>query len=236
MTRKKKPVRGVVIYARFSPRRNADECASCQTQIERCMAWATWKGYPVKATYRDEGLSGKDDKRPGLQQALEHVCRAKLALVVYSLSRLARNTRHAIEISERLDKAGADLVSLHEEINTTTSSGRLFFRIIAAIDEFEREIIAERTSEAMISHQARGRRMSSQCPYGWKPDPENPARMIPDKDERRAITWMRRLAKKGLSYRAIGRTLVQGGMLPRTGGTWSHSVIREILTNRQDYP
>ena len=67
------------------------------------------------ALHADEGLSGKSAaNRPALRAALDQACTGKAALVVYSLSRLARSTRDALSISERLAKAGADLVSLSE--------------------------------------------------------------------------------------------------------------------------
>jgi DNA invertase Pin-like site-specific DNA recombinase len=76
-------------------------------------------------TYADEGLSGKRaDNRPGLQGAIAHACETHGVLVVYSLSRLARSTRDAIDIAERLAKCKADLVSITEKIDTTTSMGR----------------------------------------------------------------------------------------------------------------
>ena len=72
----------------------------------------------------DAGISGKRaDNRPGLIAALDSACQARGVLVVYSLSRLARSVRDTLDIAERLERAGADLVSLSEQIDTT-SAGR----------------------------------------------------------------------------------------------------------------
>lgn len=65
------------------------------------------------------------------------------------MSRLARSTRDAITTSERLDKAGAALVSLSEKIDTTTAAGKMVFRMLAVLAEFERDQISERTTTAM---------------------------------------------------------------------------------------
>src|SRR6185295_927090 len=109
----------------------------------------------------------KADNRPALQAALEAACRGKAALVVYSLSRLARSTRDAIGMSERLHKAGADLVSLSERIDTTTAAGKMVFRMLAVLAEFERDQIAERTKGALSHMRNQGKRISGKIPYGY---------------------------------------------------------------------
>jgi site-specific DNA recombinase len=75
-----------------------------------------------------------------LQAALSEACKHKAALIVYSLSCLPRSTRDAIIISKRLSKSGADLVSLSERIDTTTVAGKIVFRRLGVLAEFEREL------------------------------------------------------------------------------------------------
>jgi DNA invertase Pin-like site-specific DNA recombinase len=100
-------------------------------------------GYELAQTFADEGLSGHSmEKRAGLQAAVDAVCRCGGVLVVYSLSRLARNTRETLELGERLSKAGADLVSLSEKIDTTSAAGKMVFRMLAVLAEFERDQVA----------------------------------------------------------------------------------------------
>lgn len=79
-------------------------------------------------TCEDAGISGKGIlHRPGLQQAQQVACEKKAVLVIYSLSRLSRSTKNILQIAERLDKDGADLVSLSERIDTTSASGKRSF-------------------------------------------------------------------------------------------------------------
>ena len=91
---------------------------SLEAQEAKIRAWCTLHDAELVAIYRDEGISGykRRDSRPGLDRALKQVCKIKGSLVVYSLSRLARNTRETIEIGECLNTCGADLVSLSEDI------------------------------------------------------------------------------------------------------------------------
>jgi DNA invertase Pin-like site-specific DNA recombinase len=82
-------------------------------------------------------------------------------LVFYSLSRLARSTKDAIAISERLSRAGADLVSLSEKIDTTSAAGKMIFRLLAVLAEFERDLISERTKAALSVKREKRERISA---------------------------------------------------------------------------
>jgi DNA invertase Pin-like site-specific DNA recombinase len=105
--------------------------------------------------------AARADNRPQLQSALRHACQGKAALVVYSLSRLARSTKDALLISERLDNAGADLVSLSERIDSTSPMGRMVFRLLSAINEFEKDQLSERTRNVMAHLRQQNRRISA---------------------------------------------------------------------------
>ncbi|HEV3256589.1 MAG TPA: recombinase family protein [Gemmataceae bacterium] len=220
-----------VIYARFSPRPNPEECDSVEKQLERCRAYSVGHGYTVVAEHHDKDLSGgRADNRPGLQAAIAAACRRKAVLVVYALSRLARNTRDAIDLAERLNAAGADLAVIQENVNTRSPMGRFIFTLFSALAQLEREQIAERTSSAMLRHQAKGRRMTrpDRCPYGWQPDPADPDHLVEDAEEQAAIGRIREEHRQGRGLRAIARVLDQAGIGCR-GGCWSHSAVRSVL-------
>lgn len=100
--------------------------------------------------------TGKNRQRKGLTDLLEYA-REGDVVVCYSLSRLSRSTKDAIEISEELDRRGVQLVSLTEGIDTTTPAGRMYFTIIAAFAQMQREQIAENTKAGLEAARARGR-------------------------------------------------------------------------------
>jgi DNA invertase Pin-like site-specific DNA recombinase len=88
----------------------------------------------VLAAYSDKDLSGgRADNRPGLQEAIATACQRKAVLCVYSLSRLARCTKDAIELAERLNAAGADLAVIQENVNTRSPMGRFIFTLFSAL-------------------------------------------------------------------------------------------------------
>ena len=132
-----------VAYVRVSTPGQRDEGVSLDAQRSKIAAWCDVMGYELVATYADEGISGHSmDKRPGLQQAIDDACTRGCVLVVYSLSRLARNTRETLELGETFAQAGADIVSLSENIDTTSAAGKMVFRMLAVLAEFERDQVS----------------------------------------------------------------------------------------------
>jgi DNA invertase Pin-like site-specific DNA recombinase len=101
-------------------------------------------------------LSGTKEERKGLTEALSHL-REGDALVVWRLDRLGRSLRHLIDTITALDERGVGFKSLTENIDTTTSGGKLVFHIFGALAEFEREIIRERTQAGLQSARSRGK-------------------------------------------------------------------------------
>lgn len=205
-----------VIYSRFSPRRNAADCDSIETQEQHCTNYCIFHKLDLIGCFRDEGLSGaKCENRPGLQAAIELTIKHKATLVVYSLSRLARNVKETIDIADKLNKFHANIASTTEHFDTSTAMGKAFFQFMAIFAEMERNQISERTRDAMLHHQAGGRRMSDLPPYGWRDDPHDPKRIIPDEYEQRIIVEMVQLRKAGVSWRGIVKQLIAWDYKPR---------------------
>src|SRR6266852_6745414 len=105
--------------------------------------------------YQDTA-SGATTDRPGLMQALEHL-RPGDTLVVWRLDRLGRTLKQLIELINDFNARGIGFKSLQENIDTTTSGGKLVFHIFGALAEFERDIIRERTNAGLQAARARGR-------------------------------------------------------------------------------
>ncbi len=101
-------------------------------------------------------VSGTKAERPGLAQALEFV-RSGDTLVVWRLDRLGRSLPHLITTVTQLAERGIGFRSLTEQIDTTSSNGRLIFNIFGALAEFERDLIRERTQAGLAAARARGR-------------------------------------------------------------------------------
>jgi len=101
-------------------------------------------------------VSGVKSKRPGLEKALDYL-REGDTLVVWKLDRLGRSIQHLIQTITDLQSKGIAFKSLQENMDTSTSGGKLIFHIFSALAEFERELIQERTQAGLKAARARGR-------------------------------------------------------------------------------
>jgi DNA invertase Pin-like site-specific DNA recombinase len=215
-------------YCRVSTTTQAEEGVSLDAQRQRIEAWCRANGYELAAIHTDAGLSGKRaDNRPGLQTALAGACREKAALVVYSLSRLARSVPDAYGIANRLDRAGASLVLLTEAVDTTTAAGRMFFGMLAVLAAFERDLTAERTAAALAHKRADGQRVSGLAPFGRRFEG---SRVVPDQAELAVLTRIRRMRAQGMSLRAIVAALNAGGA-PARGRKWHLRSVQLALAS-----
>jgi DNA invertase Pin-like site-specific DNA recombinase len=216
-------------YVRVSTEGQAIDGVSLDAQRTRVEGWCTTNGFTLVALHIDAGVSGKRaDTRPGLQKALEEACRRRAALVVYSLSRLARSTKDALTISDRLDRAGGDLVSLSERIDTTTAAGKMVFRMLAVLAEFERDLVSERTAVAMAHLRSQGKRISGKLPYGYMLANDG-VTLVEAPHENRVIVEMSQWKAKGVSLNGIARILNDHNVPAKHGGQWSAKTVRDVL-------
>ncbi len=216
-------------YIRVSTAGQANEGVSLDAQAARIRALCGANGYDVTRILSDAGVSGKRaDKRPRLQAALSDARKLRGALVVYSLSRLARSTKDAISIAERLDKAGADLVSLTGRIDTTTAAGKMGFRMLAVLAEFERDLVSERTTAALAHKRRKGERVGT-IPYGWRLGDDETS-LVAVESEQAVIREMKAMREQGRSYRAIAEEFTSQRVPTKKGNaTWTHQTVASIL-------
>lgn len=226
--RKKQVTKVAVGYVRVSTAGQAEDGISLDAQRAKVRAYCDLHGLTLLDVHGDEISGKRADNRPGLNAALVQACKHKAAVVVYSLSRLARSTTDAIAIAERLDNAGADLVSLSEQLDTTTAAGRMFFKLMAVLADFERDLVSERTTTALAHKRNRSERISGRIPFGYELADDG-VRLLPNSNEQRAIRSMIGLRDRGQSYRVIIADLERRGVAPKNGGKWHAKVVRDII-------
>jgi len=134
----------IVGYARVST-----EEQSLDRQLDNLKARGCERIYQEK-------LTGTKASRPELDRMMDAL-RAGDTLVIDSFSRLSRSTKELLAVVERLEALDVHLLSLKEQLDTTTATGRLMLTMLSALSQFERDIIAERTRDGLKAARARGR-------------------------------------------------------------------------------
>lgn len=223
--------RVAVGYVRVSTVGQAVEGVSLEAQRARIEAAAAAAGFELVDVFADEGVSGKRaDNRAGLKSAIDQVCRTGGVLVVYSLSRMSRSVADTLAIAERLERSGADLVSLSESIDTSSAAGRMMFRMLSVLAEFERDLVSERTAGALAHKKSKGERVGS-IPFGMRLAADGVA-LVADEAEQDIIRLVVELAAAGESTRAIAERLNADGVATRSGGRWHQTQVCRILKAR----
>jgi site-specific DNA recombinase len=228
-------MRQVFGYVRVSTEQQASEGISLEAQQGKISAWCELNGYSLVGIFVDAGISGKRaDNRPELQRALLAVTECGGILLVYSLSRLARSTKDTLAISDRLEKAGADLVSLSEKIDTTSAAGKMVFRMLAVLAEFERDLVSERTTAALQHKRKRGGRMG-QVPFGFQVDDDGDT-LVPSDHEQQVILQVHRWRAEGQTLQSIAQGLMDEKVPNKSGRiSWNttqvHRLLRKISTS-----
>ena len=214
-------------YIRVSTERQVQEGISIEAQEAKIKAYAELNDSELIAICRDEGISGAKADRAGLKKALEAATEHQAALVVYSLSRLSRSTRLTCEIGDKLDKAGAGLVSISEKIDTTTAAGKMMFRVLAAMAEFERDQFSERTKLALNHKKSKGEKTGGDVPFGW--DADHSGKLIENDTEQHVIKLIFDEWGRGNSLGSIAKKLNNDGYKTKRGSKFYAQTIKNIL-------
>ncbi len=214
-------------YIRVSTAEQASEGVSLEAQRAKLQAWATANDYELVAIHEDAGITGTSmDKRPGLQAAIAATGKG-MALVSYSISRIARSTRDMLEIAETIQKRGADLVSLTEKIDTTSAAGKMVFRMMSVLAEFERDVISERTTAA-LAHKKAVREVYAPIPLGYQ---NADGKLVAVDEELLVVAEIRDMRASGMSLEKIADDLNARGIIGKRGGKFYAMTIKKILEN-----
>ena len=218
-----------VAYIRVS---TDDQDLSMQVQERKLRAYCATKGFELVAVLSEPGVSGKTPlySRPEGAKIQELINKGGCSHVVaLKLDRLFRNAGDALTVSEEWLKQGVNLHIVDmsgSAIDTGSPQGRMFFTMLAGFAEFERGMIAERTSAALQQKKANGSVYCGKTPFGVD---AVGGRLVPNSTEKLALDLMREMRERGFSLRDIASRLCELGITAKEGGRWHPWAIARLL-------
>lgn len=209
----------IIGYTRVSTGRQVEEGLSLDAQKAKLEAYCALYDLELVEVFVDAGKSGKSMDRPELQRALAVLADGTVdGLLVIKLDRLTRSVRDLGELVERSSKQGWALMSVGEQLDTSSAGGRLVMNILCVVSQWEREIIAERVSSGMKHKASLGGYVGGKhTRYGTRPAGKGTKVVVESESERELIAEAVRLRRAGATLQAVADELAARGMLARTG-------------------
>lgn len=223
-----------VIYARVSTQRQADDGVSMDSQIDQCRVKARELGVDVAEVFRDDGVSGRTDNRPGFQAALAYCAANPIShFICWSTSRFGRNLQEALKNVNQLREWGTRPAYVHQDIDIDTDQGWMLAVMTGMMDEMHSRNVAKDTLRSMISASKDGFWVGGRAPFGYKPVPVGKRhKLVPDDTNAEIVKLMFRLTlEEGMGAQAIALRL-NAENLTRAGKPWGKTSVAAILKNQ----
>ena len=194
---------------------------------DQARAYAKLHDYEIVEIYDLTGVSGKTVKdHPETQRMLMDVFRGHISGLIFSkIARFARNTIELLEFAKFFQEHDADLISLKESFDTATPAGRLFFRIISSMAEWEREEIVDRINSAVKTRAKLGKVMGG-IPYGYKRKGKDYIELHPEESVIRRKMY--ELYKIHQRYGTVARIINSEGHRTKRGKLFSDMAIKRL--------
>ena len=201
-----------------------------KSPLELSEQWRNASIWSISQKYRLKGLFGdiQTDStyiQHDLWNAVSIASAQKAVFVVPTISKLSTSSQKAIKAIDMLSLAGASLICIEEEINTSSSHGVPILKIVHAFNEMNRAAYEKRIM-SIKKKQANGY-LTGNIPYGWKIESSSRA-LIQDEKEMSIVKKIIDLRKAECTYRYISQHLMESGLLARRGTTWHPKVIMDI--------
>lgn len=217
------------IYVRVSTEEQAQHGFSIEAQKERTSAFVVSQGGEIYKIYVDDGYSGKNLKRPALQNLIKDAENKKFDIVlIYKLDRLSRRLSDLVSLGEKFEKLGIGIRSVTEPFDTTTPAGKLMFNMLGSFAQFERELISERTKLGIMRRVKNGY-WSTTPPFGYS---LKKGKLVINEEEAEIVKRCYELfLEHNLGVELIARRLNEEDLVSRRKGKWSKNSVWTLLTN-----
>lgn len=220
-------------YVRVSGSKQVAEGFGLTTQERRIRAYAQSQDWPLLEIVRDEGESGAASNRPGFLRLRALAEDGQLTrIIVFKLDRLSRSLLDLKQFVDRIMLPNnVALVSVTEQLDTSSSSGKLFFNILGSFAEFERDLITERLKAARESKVLRGGKGAGRV-YGYKWEGRGRDRiLVPHSSEFENVRWIFEQYAKSQCLKTLTERVQAHGIVTRAGKPFARSTLRYMLSN-----
>jgi DNA invertase Pin-like site-specific DNA recombinase len=206
----------VALYARVSTSNGQQDP---EMQLRELRDYSERRGWQIADVYTDAGVSGSKDSRPALNRLMADAKQRRIdTVLVWKLARFGRSLHHLVNALAELEALGVAFISLRDNLDLASPSGRLMFQIIGAMAEFERALIQERVKAGLRNARAKGRRLG------------RPRVFVSE-------SKIAALRSSGASWRAIAQELGVGmGTVYRAVAARSKNVCGAVLKNDPEVP
>ncbi|MFA6448814.1 MAG: recombinase family protein [bacterium] len=206
-------------YARVSSQQQAEKGVSLKAQEAKIRAMAVVQNVDITEIIVDAGESAGSLNRPGMKKILSLVERKEVEkVIIFKLDRLTRSVKNLAELLELFEKKGVSLVSVEESLDTGSAAGRLVINVMAAVSQWEREAVGERTSMALQYKKSKGESTGTPI-YGFRVSSDGKS-LEPDKKEQEIIATIVKLRRRVFSFQQIADKLNETGYRNRAGNIW----------------
>ena len=204
----------VALYARVSTSNGHQDP---EMQLRELREYAERRSFQIIEEYVDRGVSGSKDSRPALNRMMADACGRRFdTILVWKLDRFGRSLRHLVNALAQIESLGVAFISLRDNLDLATPSGRLMFQIIGAMAEFERALIQERVKAGLRNARSKGKRLG------------RPRKFVSE-------TKIETLRASGASWRAIAQELRVGmGTVYRAAQKRSKNLCGTILESQAE--
>lgn len=220
----------IIGYIRASTPGQVQDGETLERQREQILCYCKLKGLPEPEIIADEGVSGFKSARDGFQRLIQ-LCKSGQAktVIVYDLSRLSRSVRDTLEfIEDTIHLNGVEFVSLQNDIDTSTPTGKAFLTISAVFNQLYRDEISHKTTAAMQHKKSKQEKTGGTVPFGYSL--VDGMKLVPEAGELQTVRFMHELRQQGCSLTEIVRELYSAGIKTKTGReVWSVQVVKDIL-------